>query len=98
MAVLHTDLFAASTAEPRQRSAPKKTIIVVTVKGKKMENKELNDECVMPDYKVMCEKANCEANYWREQHRELMGEVIYLRGVKHTVEAFLGREIGDGKS
>ena len=59
-----------------------------------MENKN----CVMPDYKVMCEKANCEANYWREQHRELMGEVLYLRGVKHTLEAIIGRKIGDEKS
>ena len=57
-----------------------------------MENKE----CVMADYKAMCEKAECEANYWREQHRELTGEVIYLRGVKHAIEAVLGRKIGDG--
>lgn len=59
-----------------------------------MENKN----CVMPDYKAMCEKANCEAEYWRGQHRELMGEVLYLRGVNHTLEAIIGRKIGDGKS
>ena len=59
-----------------------------------MENKN----CEMPDYKAMCEKDNCEANYWREQHRELMGEVLYLRGVKHTLEAIIGRKIVDEKS
>lgn len=59
-----------------------------------MENKN----CEMPDYKAMYEKANCEAEYWRGKHRELMGEVLYLRGVKHTLEAIIRREIGYGKS
>ena len=57
-----------------------------------MENKN----CEMPDYKAMCEKAKCDAEYWRRQHRELMGEVLYLRDVKHTLEAIIGRKIGDG--
>ena len=56
-----------------------------------MENKN----CEMPKYKEMCAKAECEAEYWRTQHRELMGEVLYLRAVKHTTEAFLGRKIGE---
>lgn len=59
-----------------------------------MENKN----CEMPDYKAMCEKANCEAEYWRGQHKELMGEILYLRGVKHTLEALLGRKIGDERN
>jgi hypothetical protein len=49
----------------------------------------------MPDYKEMCAKAECEAEFWRTQHRELMGEVLYLRGVKHTLEAIIGRKIGE---
>ena len=60
-----------------------------------MENKKLDEGCVMPNYKEMCAKAECEAEYWRTQHRELMGEVLYLRGVKHTLEALLGRKIGE---
>ena len=63
-----------------------------------MENKKLDEKCIMPDYKEMCAKAECEAEYWRGQHKELMGEVLYLRGVKHAIEAVLGRKIGDGKS
>lgn len=63
-----------------------------------MENKKQDEACVTPNYKEMCAKAECEAEYWRGQHRELMGETIYLRGVKHAIEAVLGREIGDGKS
>jgi hypothetical protein len=71
----------------------------------KMENKKLDEACIMPDYekmcanyKEMCAKVECEAEYWRTQHSELMGEVLYLRGVKHTLEAITGRKIGDGKS
>lgn len=60
-----------------------------------MENKKLEEGCVMPNYKEMLAKAECEANYWRDQHRELMGEVLYLRGVKHTLEAIIGRRIGN---
>ena len=63
-----------------------------------MENKKLDEECIMPNYKEMCAKAESEAEYWRTQHRELMGEVLYLRGVKHAFEAITGRKIGDGKS
>jgi hypothetical protein len=63
-----------------------------------MENKKLDEECIMPDYKERCAKAECEAEFWRTQHRELMGEVLYLRGVKHTLEAITGRKIDDGKS
>ena len=61
-----------------------------------MENKKLDEECVMPDYKEMCAKAKREAEYWRTQYRELMKEVLYLRGVKHTLEAIIGRKLGDG--
>ena len=61
-----------------------------------METKKIDEECVMPNYKEMLAKVECEAEYWRNQHRELMGEVIYLRGVKNTLEAILGRKIGDG--
>ena len=61
-----------------------------------MEHKKLDEECQMPNYKEMYAKLECEANYWREQHRELTGEVLYLRGVKNTLEAILGRKIGDG--
>lgn len=61
-----------------------------------MENKKLGEECITPNYKEMCAKAECEAVYWQSQHRELMGEVLYLRGVKNTLEAILGRKIGDG--
>jgi hypothetical protein len=60
-----------------------------------MENKKIDEECVMPNYKEMCAKAECEAEYWRNQHKELMGEVLYLRGVKHTLEAIIGRKIGE---
>lgn len=63
-----------------------------------MENKELNDACVMPDYKTMYEEAARQAEYWKEESQRQTYEVVYLRAVKHTVEAFLGREIGDGKS
>ena len=65
-----------------------------------MENKKLDEDCVMPDYEELFAEAERESEYWRTQHRELMGEVLYLRGVKHTLEAIIGRKIGEenGKS
>lgn len=61
-----------------------------------MENKKLDEGCIKPNYEEMYAKLQCETEYWRTQHRELMGEVLYLRGVKHTLEAIVGRKIGDG--
>lgn len=59
-----------------------------------MESKELN-KCVTPDYEAMYKKAEVDAQYWRDQCRELARENNYLRGVKHTIEAILGRKIGE---
>lgn len=59
-----------------------------------MENKELNENCVMPDYKVMYEEAQRQAEIWNEQYKSVLDELAYLRGIKETVEAFLGRKIG----
>ena len=60
-----------------------------------MEHNELK-ECVTPDYEAMCKKAEVDAQYWRDQCRDLARENNYLRGVKHAIEAILGRKIGDG--
>lgn len=60
-----------------------------------MELNELNEDCVMPDYKDMYEDAVRQAELWKEECQRQSSEVIYLRAVKQTVEAFLGRKIGD---
>lgn len=60
-----------------------------------MENKKLEEACVMPDYKDMYEEAAKQAEYWKQECQRQSFEVIYLRAVKQTVEAFLGREIGE---
>jgi hypothetical protein len=59
-----------------------------------MEHNELDEKCVMPDYKDMYEEAAKQAEYWEQEYKKLSLEVVYLRAVKNTTEAFLGREIG----
>lgn len=59
-----------------------------------MENKN----CEMPNYKEMYEEAAKEAEYWKQESQRQAYEVVYLRAIKNTTEAFLGREICDGKS
>ena len=61
-----------------------------------MEHNELNNDCVMPDCKALYEDVVKEAEYWKQECQHQSSEVIYLRAVKQTVEAFLGRKIGDG--
>lgn len=59
-----------------------------------------NEDCVMPDYKVLYEESAKQVEYWKQEHKNLLLEIEYLRGVKNTAEAFLGRKIGgeNGKS
>ena len=59
-----------------------------------MENKEVNENCVMPDYKDMFEEAQMRAEYWEEHCKRLIEEAAYLRGIKEAIEAVLGRKIG----
>ena len=54
-----------------------------------------DEACVMPDYKGMYEEAAKQAEYWEQESQRQAYEVVYLRGVKQTTEAFLGRKIGD---
>lgn len=60
-----------------------------------MENKKLDEGCVMPDYKEMYEEAAKQAEYWKQECQSQSFELVYLRAVKHTTEAFLGRKIGE---
>lgn len=61
-----------------------------------MENKKIDEECVMPDYKEMYEEAARQADYWKQECQRQSFETVYLRGVKHTLEAIIGRKIGEG--
>ena len=54
-----------------------------------------DEACVMPDYKSMYEEAAKLAEYWKQEAQRQAYEVAYLRAVKQTAEAFLGRKIGD---
>ena len=54
-----------------------------------------NEACVMPDYKTMYEEAAKQAEYWKQEAQRQTYDVVYLRAVKQTAEAFLGRKIGD---
>ena len=60
-----------------------------------MEKNELSADCVKPDYKRMYEEAAEQAAYWKEECQRCSYEAVYLRAVKHTAEAFLGRKIGE---
>ena len=61
-----------------------------------MENERLDEACIKPNYEDMYIHAEREKEIWRDQYKNLMEETIYLRGVKHTLEAIVGRKIGDG--
>lgn len=51
-------------------------------------------ECtVMPDYEVEYNRLSCENAKLHIQINEMREELIFLRAVKATAEAFLGREI-----
>jgi type II secretory pathway component PulL len=54
-----------------------------------------DEACVMPDYKTMYEEAAKQAEYWKQEAQRQTYEAVYLRAVKQTAEAFLGRKIGD---
>ena len=55
----------------------------------------IDEPTTKPNYEEMCAKTQHEADYWHNEYRQLMSEVIYLRGVKHTLEAIIGRKIDD---
>ena len=60
-----------------------------------MEKERLDEACVEPNYEDMYIRAEREKEVLRDQYKNLMEETIYLRGVKHTLEAIVGRKIGD---
>lgn len=60
-----------------------------------MDKTELSADCVKLDYKHMYEEAAKQAEYWKQEFQRCSAEFMYLRAVKHTAEAFLGRKIGE---
>lgn len=60
-----------------------------------LERLKTDEACAMPDYKTMYEDVVKLAEYWKQESQRQAYEIAHLRAVKHTVEAFLGRKIGD---